>query len=293
MIKTIPLKTIFFLDNGPEIYFTNLTLENNTNSIFYRNISWSAFAFNLQGNLTLTQNFTRANSTAIPALNQPAMLTFRNLSPGVYFPLRDGTDSGTYVNCADTICSNTSQVDTTFTFNVTSFSTYTVQAAMRLLPAFTSNTQANNTFINAQSIFVNVSVIIPNPNTETNITFTFSNATMINSTTYNTTRERNYTFSFAIKPNTAYFYNVTITDNASIENTTSTRTITLDALNPSASLTSSQGTNFGEGGTTTFTCTAADTNPNTLSLKEGSTTLCSATEPTTSCTTDINTNPGS
>ncbi|MFA4887525.1 MAG: PGF-pre-PGF domain-containing protein, partial [Candidatus Nanoarchaeia archaeon] len=131
-----------------------------------------------------------------------------------------------------------------------------------------------------------------NPNTETNITFTFGNTTMINKTTYNVTRERNFTFS-SLNTNSVYSYNVTITDNASIENTTSTtRFITLDTTNPAPTLTSSQGTSFGEGGTTTLTCSVTDTNPSTLSLKEGTTTLCSASGTTTSCTTDITPSPG-
>ena len=98
---------------------------------------------------------------------------------------------------------------------------------------FIAPTETNNTFVTVDKIFINVSI---NETNFANITFRLFNSTSeINVTTYET---EILTINFTSLPNEVYTYNVTIVDQANNENTTETRTITLDNIIPDVILTS-------------------------------------------------------
>ncbi len=97
-------------------------------------------------------------------------------------------------------------------------------------PLFIANTEANGTYKNQNFILFNVSVL--NEKNIANITFTLSNSSTVNSTTYstvNTTLTFNFTDGFN---NDTYLYNVTVTDKANNQNTSETRVIYLDPYLP-------------------------------------------------------------
>ncbi|MDO8509064.1 MAG: PRC-barrel domain-containing protein [Nanoarchaeota archaeon] len=107
------------------------------------------------------------------------------------------------------------------------------------LISFTSPTQANNSIFSQNSIFINVSVIETN---EANITFSLHNSTsLVNLTTFITSQR---TINFSNLGDGVYFYNVTIKDSLNNQNTTETRTLTIDTTPPSISIVSPQNTTY-------------------------------------------------
>lgn len=126
---------------------------------------------------------------------------------------------------------NASSTDTYGNTNYTSTRNITLDTTISLIN-FTFNVQSNGTSIRQTNIFMNVTVVESN---EANITYSIFNSTgsIINQTTFSTAiRSQNVTgLSDGI-----YFYNVTVIDLASNQNTTLTRTITLDTTYPTLNL---------------------------------------------------------
>ncbi|MCK5283594.1 MAG: hypothetical protein KAK00_09400, partial [Nanoarchaeota archaeon] len=94
---------------------------------------------------------------------------------------------------------------------------------------FAGGTGSDNSFFNRNWIFVNVTALDTN---EDSIVFSlFNQSGIVNSTALSAgTRSINFT---NLNPDAAYFYNVTISDLAGNDNSTATRQITLDSINPS------------------------------------------------------------
>lgn len=101
---------------------------------------------------------------------------------------------------------------------------------------FTVPTEDTGTAFSRDWIFINVSMIEANP---FNITFELSNSTDIfNSTTFNQAdNNSNLTINFTNLPNELYSYRVFTFDILGNTNTTETRTITLDTINPNINFT--------------------------------------------------------
>ena len=162
---------------------------------------------------------------------------------------------------------------------------------------FVSSTPANDTYQKQNDrILVNVTV---NDTTPINVTFTFANSTTVNQTTYinywinqggNSTAQRlfgrNISINFSLVGVQDYeerwTYNVTVNDALLRSNTSLTRTLYVDGLAPrDFVITSSGGTSIRENTATTMKCSVTDNYISTLTLKRGTTQICSSTS--TSC----------
>ncbi|MFA4886716.1 MAG: LamG domain-containing protein [Candidatus Nanoarchaeia archaeon] len=99
------------------------------------------------------------------------------------------------------------------------------------LISFVTPTLPNNTRINQNYLFVNVTL---NEQNFANITFIIGNSSMINTTIYTT---NTFFYNFSTLANTTYSYNVTVRDLANNVNTSETRTVTIDTDIPAVSLT--------------------------------------------------------
>ena len=101
-------------------------------------------------------------------------------------------------------------------------------------------TLENNTGLNSNSVFVNVSVTELNPaNISFNLYNTTNTFTLVNSTTYTLSDTiSNLSINFTALSDTTYHYNVTITDVANNKNTTPLRTQIVDTIFSNISLVS-------------------------------------------------------
>ena len=137
----------------------------------------------------------------------PFFINYTNLADGLYFFNATVNDSATNENSTET---KNVTIDTTN-------------------PSidYTTGTPVDNANLSQNYIFVNVSV------TETNfanITYKLFNSTaLVNETTYTT---QTLNINWTSLPDETYTYNVTIVDQAINENSTATRTVTLDTLKP-------------------------------------------------------------
>lgn len=105
--------------------------------------------------------------------------------------------------------------------------------------SFTTGTSANGTTIPYNDIFINVSVTETN---EANSTFSLHNSTsLVNITTFIIAQR---TINFTNLPDGKYFYNVIIKDTLNNQNTTETRTITIDTIQPSITIVSPLNTTY-------------------------------------------------
>ncbi len=104
--------------------------------------------------------------------------------------------------------------------------------------SYTGGTLANNSFVNQNFVYVNVSVMEIN---EKNITFRLFNSSFgsLNETLYTTAQRE---INFTSLTDGVYYYNVTVFDLAGNSNTTETRAITLDTMAPAVSIVSPQET---------------------------------------------------
>ena len=94
--------------------------------------------------------------------------------------------------------------------------------------SYSQDTPQNNAFLSQNFIYANVSV---NEANEENITFTLHNSTsLINQTAY---KNKQRIINFTFLPNGVYYYNISVKDILNNENSTETRTITLDTAPPS------------------------------------------------------------
>ncbi len=100
------------------------------------------------------------------------------------------------------------------------------------LISFASPTEANNSFVSRNWVFVNVTI---NETNEANVTFSLYNSShgLINSTTL---PAGSRTINWTNLTDGVYFYNVTARDIANNANSTGTRKITLDNIAPNVSL---------------------------------------------------------
>lgn len=96
---------------------------------------------------------------------------------------------------------------------------------------FIPTTEPNATAKNQGFVLFNTS--IQNERSYANITFSISNSTTVNTTTF-TTSNITLTFNFSILGlgNDTYLYNITVTDYANNQNTSETRVIFLDQITP-------------------------------------------------------------
>ncbi len=163
---------------------------------------------------------------------------------------------------------------------------------------FANGTAANNTIqIANDRIFVNVTI---NETTPVNVTFIFANSTTVNTTTFinyfinqsgtgvteTTLVPRNITYNFSLvgvqANDQVWTYNVTVVDQYGRQNTSLTRTLTIDGTPPTIpSITSSAGNEIQANTATTLACSVSELHPSSTILKEGSTTICSSSS--TSC----------
>ena len=111
--------------------------------------------------------------------------------------------------------------------NVNSTETRTIVVDTVLpVPVYDSRTEANNTYVNRNWTFINITL------TETNlanITYTIANSSFVNNTVY-TSRILDINFTNLVDGN--YTYNVTVRDLANNVNSTETRTIVVDTRFP-------------------------------------------------------------
>ncbi len=135
---------------------------------------------------------------------------------------------------------------------------------------------ANNSFVGADSIFVNVSVY-DSDNNLANSTFMLFNTTgLVNTTVYWLSNNiTNVSINFTnLNADMQYTYNMTVMDLDGQSNATELRMITLDNTEPViTSFTSSAGTSYDLGIATTLSCTATETNAllTQVSVTDGST----------------------
>ena len=91
--------------------------------IAWRNSSLKNLA-NLSASVKPGNNSAFSNSSALPSLNQSANITFFNVNLLKPYPLVDFEDDGTFIPCA--VCKEISHVGTTYNFNTTRFSNFTL-----------------------------------------------------------------------------------------------------------------------------------------------------------------------
>lgn len=118
--------------------------------------------------------------------------------------------------------------------NSTETRTITIDSTPPLI-SFAYPTNTNNSILSQNSIFINTTITDAN---FANITFSLHNTTsLINQTIFTSQIS---SINFTSLPDEIYFYNVTIKDTLNNQNTTETRTITLDTIPPSINIISPQ-----------------------------------------------------
>ncbi|NCN39272.1 MAG: hypothetical protein GW914_02715, partial [Candidatus Aenigmarchaeota archaeon] len=236
------------LADADEIYYYNATIYDNSswsNSTSTRTITLDATQPTIDYVSPTEANMTHFNRTWI-AVNvsatetNPANITFRlynstwslvnstfydsaNITYFVNFTAITDYDENYYYNV--TIYDNVSYTNTTGLRKITlDATTPTIDYA--------SPTEESGTHRNRDWVYVNVSVTEVNP---ANITFRLYNSTqdLVNSTYFNSAN-LSYSLNFTdiSDTNELYYYNVSIYDNSSWSNSTSTRNITLDSTTP-------------------------------------------------------------
>ncbi|MBW2973644.1 VCBS repeat-containing protein [Candidatus Woesearchaeota archaeon] len=108
--------------------------------------------FNLSTQVQFGNISAFVNSSAVAGLNQSANITFFGVSFFVPYPLVDLNDNGTFVACPGSICTEISHVGTTYTFNTTRFSNFTLGENYtypnQTNPVLQSSAGANSTYEN-------------------------------------------------------------------------------------------------------------------------------------------------
>jgi len=122
----LDLKYTTFSDTGAAyINGLGLTLEKaNTAEIAW--LSALSNIFNLSTHVQLGNIFAYVNSSAVAGLNQSANITFFGVNLIQPFPIVDFEDDGTFITCPGGVCTEISHVGTTYKFNVTRFTNYTL-----------------------------------------------------------------------------------------------------------------------------------------------------------------------
>ncbi|MFA4886634.1 MAG: PGF-pre-PGF domain-containing protein, partial [Candidatus Nanoarchaeia archaeon] len=138
-------------------------------------------------------------------------------------------------------------------------------------------------------VTINVTI---NDTSPVNITLTWANSTTVNTTTlyrhFNNSATgslldslvlRNISFNLSLQENDEdekVWFNITVIDQWGRSNTSLTHFVLVDGIPPVPTISSSAGSEIRVETATTLSCTVSETNPLTMSLKEGSTTICSA-----------------
>ncbi|MDO8509063.1 MAG: hypothetical protein Q7S27_05265 [Nanoarchaeota archaeon] len=250
-------KTMIFTSDHVS-FFGNLF--NHTNSsIADGSYTFSVYANDTNGNKNYTSSslFTYDTLNPLLSLLAPQNTTYNTNNLQLNYSVSDNnldscwyTENNGQTNTTLTNCQNisytASQNSTTIKIyandsagNINSSSvTFFVDSIFPLI-SFASPTELNNTSISFSSILINVSVIEVN---EANITFSLHNLTsLVNLTTFITSQR---TINFTNLKDDVYFYNVTIKDSLNNQNTTETRTLTIDTTPPSISIVSPQNTTY-------------------------------------------------
>ncbi len=192
---------------NPLVDYGLLTEVNNSN----KSQSW------VYVNVTVTE--TNERNITFSLYNSTSSVNITNFSAGTRTINWTGLSSGVYYY-------NVTAKDYAGNSNSTSTRTITLDATIPFID-FGLNTEANNTNKSQNWVYVNVSVTETN---EANITFTLYNSTSSVNITNSTAGTRTINWTGLSDGN--YSYNVTVRDYSSNSNTTSTRTMTLDATNP-------------------------------------------------------------
>jgi len=227
--RTVTLDTI-----NPSINFTSPTEANNlyldrnyilanvtANDTNLRNITISLF------------NSTRTLINSSITLTSPDYVNFSGLSDGIYYLNATSYDSALNKNSTET---RTITLDTT-----------------KPLVDYGTGTLASGVNVSQLSIYVDITVTETN---EANVTFRLYNSTsQVNATTL-TAGTRNV--NWIGLADGEYNYNVTVTDLANNQNTTVTRTITLDVHAPNATLISPANNTYVNVSSQNFTANLSD-----------------------------------
>ncbi len=229
------------------------TLFNHTNnSIADGTYTFQVYANDTNGNknYTTTTQFTYDTINPLLKIIQPQNTTYNTDSLQINFTVSDVnlnscwyTNNNGQTNTTLSNCQNASysaqQGSTTLLLyandsagNINSSSvTFFVDSIIPLI-SFTNPTKQNNSILSQSSIFINTSI---NETNFANITFSLYNITsLVNMTIF---ASQILSINFTSLQDGVYFYNVTIKDTLNNQNTTETRTITLDTTAPSLNLT--------------------------------------------------------
>ncbi len=244
---------------GSEKSQFGLNFNATNNSIADGTYTFQVYANDTNGNknYTTTAQFTYDTINPLLKIIRPQNTSYNTTSLQINFTISDTnlqscwyTDNNEQTNISLSNCQNTSysasQGSTTIKLyandsagNTNSSSvTFFVDSIIPLI-SLTSPTQANNSILAQNSIFINTTITEIN---FANITFSLYNSTsLVNQTTFNS---QILSINFTSLPNSIYFYNVTLKDSLNNQNTTETRTITLDTIAPTLIINSPQNTTY-------------------------------------------------
>jgi hypothetical protein len=122
----LDLKYNTFSDTGASyINGLSLTMERTNNA----EIAWINALnniFNLSTNVQLGNIFAYVNSSAVAGLNQSANITFFGVNLIQPYPIVDFEDDGSFITCPGGVCTEISHVGTTYIFNTTHFTNFSL-----------------------------------------------------------------------------------------------------------------------------------------------------------------------
>jgi len=211
--------------NSSETY--SIELDITAPSIDFDTITPSSSYFSQNSNIPInvTASDVRLDTINISLYNSSSVLI--NISTSQTSPLFyniTGLIDGVYYF-------NASANDTLSNINYTTTRTITLDATIPSI-SYSTGTATNNSYLAQDNVYLNVSASDTN---QVNITFSLYNQSMseINSSTKKATIRN---INFTSLSDGVYYYNVTYRDSAANENTTVTRTITLDNVNPTINI---------------------------------------------------------
>jgi hypothetical protein len=105
--------------------FINTTFASANGSIRYPQAVALPYSFNVMRQyLNVTFNKAYLNSSMIPTLNAPAVITLKNLNGTAAIPTVDFEDDGTYDVCGSSVCTDASYADGVLRFNTSGFTAF-------------------------------------------------------------------------------------------------------------------------------------------------------------------------
>jgi len=227
-----------FLDDvsilGAEVYSLNITINDtsgNENSTIY---TLTVNKATPSGSLTSDLGWTINESQEVVIGLSETNTGDGDLTYEIY---RDGVSKTTGETWSPTLGTYDYVLNSTGGANYSTIAsmdsqTLTVNDVTNPLINYTTGTELNNTYLNQDFIFVNVSVTETNEDT---IIFNLYNSTQdnLNSSSFN---DSTRTINWTNLTDGIYYYNVTINDTSGNENSTDTRIITFDSTSPNVSI---------------------------------------------------------